>query len=453
MNKLPEASGVVAPIHALQRLVWNELDATHRRASLARPASITSEELLAQVRRLIAQVRADGDSCLRALTRRFDGCELAEFRVSQAEFDAADASVAVELKQAIDESRQRIERFHRETRPQPIALSTAPGVICERLPLPVVRVGLYVPAGSAPLPSTALMLGVPARLAGCRQIILATPPRSDGSADPAVLYAARACGIEHVIKLGGAQAIAAMAYGTESIGRCDKIYGPGNAYVTAAKLLISQDPAGAAIDMPAGPSEVLVVADELADAEFIAADLLSQAEHGADSQVLLVTPSATLANAVDKAIAEMLAELPRAATARAALECSRVILVADLAEAIDVANAYAPEHLILNVADPRRLLLSVENAGSVFLGRYTPESLGDYTSGTNHVLPTGGYARTWSGLSVQSFQKLVTIQEASAEGLTAIGPTAIILAEAEGLHAHALAVRVRLRAIASEGRP
>lgn len=437
----------------LPRVRWAKLTQAQRYAALRRPAALGSEELLSQVRRLIAQVRADGDSSLRALTRRYDGCELVDFRVSPAEFDAADEQVPDQLKRAIEDSRQRIERFHRETRPQPIALSTAPGVICERLPLPVVRVGLYVPAGSAPLPSTALMLCVPARLAGCKQITLVTPPRADGSADPAVLFAARACGVDHVLKLGGAQAIAALAYGTESIERCDKIYGPGNAYVTAAKMLVSQDPDGAAIDMPAGPSEVLVIADELADAEFIAADLLSQAEHGADSQVLLVTPSSTLANDVDQALQEMLQELPRAALAQAALAKSRVILVDDLAAAIEVSNAYAPEHLILNVSDPRRLLLFVENAGSVFLGRYTPESLGDYTSGTNHVLPTSGYARTLSGLSVQSFQKLITVQEASAEGLCAIGPTAMVMAHAEGLDAHALAVRVRLRAIANEGRP
>jgi histidinol dehydrogenase len=446
MNDEPQAT-------ALTRLHWPALDAAQQRAALKRSVALGDEDLLAQVRRLITQVRTDGDSSLRALTRRFDGCELGDFAVGADEFAAADAQLSDELRQAIEDSRRRIERFHRETRPQPIALSTAPGVMCERLPLPVVRVGLYVPAGRAPLPSTALMLCIPARLAGCRHITLATPPRADGSADPAVLYAAKACGVERVIKLGGAHAIAALAYGTESIERCDKIYGPGNAYVTAAKLLVSQDPDGAAIDMPAGPSEVLVIADELADPEFIAADLLSQAEHGPDSQVLLVTPSARLANDVEQALDQMLAELPRASTAIAALAGSRVILVDDLAQAIEVANAYAPEHLILNVADPRRLLLSVENAGSVFLGRYTPESLGDYTSGTNHVLPTSGYARTWSGLSISSFQKLVTVQEASAEGLAAIGPTAIVLAEAEGLDAHALAVRVRLRAIANEGRP
>lgn len=437
----------------LNRCCWAALSAGERQTVLARPQASRSAQMQEAVQRILEQVRADGDSTLRALTRRYDGCEIADFRVSEAEFDAAQAQVSPALKQAIDESRMRIERFHRETRPQPIALSTAPGMMCERLPLPIVRVGLYVPAGSAPLPSTALMLCVPARLAGCREIILATPPRRDGSADPAVLYAARSCGVTQVVKIGGAQAIAALAYGTESIPRCDKIFGPGNAYVTAAKLAVSHDPDGAAIDMPAGPSEVLVIADDKADAEFVAADLLSQAEHGADSQTLLLTPNEALLDAVDEALNELLAQLPRAEVARAALAHSRAIVVESLEQAVAVSNTYAPEHLILNVADPRRLLLSVENAGSVFLGRYTPESLGDYTSGTNHVLPTYGYARTWSGLSVQSFQKLVTVQEASADGLIAVGPAAIIMAEAEGLEAHALAVRLRMRAIASEGRP
>jgi histidinol dehydrogenase len=437
----------------LRRIVWSQATPGQRVDALARPASSGSDELLASVRRILDQVRADGDTALRALTRRFDRCELEQFAVSDDEFANAASQLSAELKLAIDDSRRRIERFHRETRPQPIALSTAPGVMCERLPLPIVKVGLYVPAGSAPLPSTALMLCIPARLAGCREIVLCTPPRADGSADPAVLYAAQACGVTRIYKLGGVQAIGAMAYGCDSVPRCDKIFGPGNAYVTAAKLLVSQEPGGAAIDMPAGPSEVLVVADAMAEPEFVAADLLSQAEHGPDSQTLLVTDAPILVETVDEALAMLLRDLPRSDQACQALTHSRAIVVDNLDQAIEVSNAYAPEHLILNVADPRRLLLSVENAGSVFLGRYTPESLGDYTSGTNHVLPTYGHARTLSGLSVQSFQKLVTVQEASAEGLKAIGPTAITLAHAEGLHAHALAVQLRLRAIASEGRP
>lgn len=438
---------------AMTMIDWCNADANQREAALARPASSGSADLIATVAGVLEQVKAEGDGALRALTQRFDGCELADFLVSSEEFAAASAQLSDELKTAIEDSRHRIERFHRETRPQPMALSTAPGVMCERLPLPIVKVGLYVPAGSAPLPSTALMLCTPARLAGCREIVLCTPPRSDGTADPAVLFAAHACGVTRVYKLGGAQAIAAMAYGTESVPRCDKLFGPGNAYVTAAKMIVSQQVGGPSIDMPAGPSEVLVVADAMADAEFVAADLLSQAEHGHDSQALLVTPSRELLETVNEALQELLEHLSRADQATKSLAHGRAILVADLQQAIEVSNAYAPEHLILNVADPRRLLLSVDNAGSVFLGRYTPESLGDYTSGTNHVLPTYGHARTLSGLSVQSFQKLVTVQEASAEGLKAIGPTAIVMAKAEGLSAHALAVQLRLRAIASEGRP
>ncbi len=437
----------------MKRLTWSTLNAAERAQALARPEGLSSADLKEQVARLLAQVRSDGDSTLRALTRRFDGVEIGAFRVDDAEFAAAEAALPGALKQAIDESRIRIERFHRETRPHPIALSTAPGLMCERLPLPISAVGLYVPAGTAPLPSTALMLCVPARLAGCRRVALCSPPRKDGSIDPAVLYAAWSCGIREIYKLGGVQAIAAMAYGTASVPRVAKIFGPGNSYVTEAKLQVSQQSFGAAIDMPAGPSEVLVIADNTANARFVAADLLSQAEHGADSQVLLLSPCGELADSVVEAIDDLLETLPRADIARQALRHSRSICVDSLEEAVAIANDYAPEHLILNVADPRRLLLNVENAGSVFLGRYTPESLGDYTSGTNHVLPTNGHARTLSGVSVQSFQKLVTVQEASAEGLRAVGPAAITLAEAEGLEAHALAVQVRLTAIAQEGRP
>lgn len=432
---------------------WPELDAAQREAALDRPPNSLGDEVMAAARRILEQVRADGDSTLRALTRRFDGCEVEDFRVSEAEFAAAEAALDDELKAAIREARQRIEHFHRLCKPQPIMVETAPGVICERLPVAIGRVGLYVPAGSAPLPSTALMLAVPARIAGCREIAMVTPPRADGRADPAVLYAARVAGVERVYKLGGAQAIAALAYGTESVPRVDKIFGPGNAYVTAAKMLVSQSPAGPAIDMPAGPSEVMVVADNYADACFVAADLLSQAEHGADSQAILVTTDSSLIEAVEDALAETLAKLPRSELASAALRHSRAIKVADLNQAMEVANAYAPEHLILNVVEPRKWLMSVENAGSVFLGRYTPESLGDYCSGTNHVLPTYGYARTQSGVSVQSFQKLITVQEASADGLKAIGPCAMTLARAEGLEAHRIAVEVRLHSIACEGRP
>jgi histidinol dehydrogenase len=328
-----------------------------------------------------------------------------------------------------------------------VALETAPGVRVERVLRPINRVGLYVPAGTAPLPSTALMLGVPARIAGCREVVLCSPARTDGRCDAAVLYAARLTGVHKVFKLGGAQAIAAMAYGTASVPRCDKLFGPGNAWVTEAKLQVAGDPQGAAIDMPAGPSEVLVIADAQANPAFVAADLLSQAEHGPDSQVLLLSPSAALLDAVEAEVARQCASLPRAAIARQALAQSRLIEVDSLQQALAVSNTYAPEHLIVQVEAPRALLDGIESAGSVFLGAWTPESVGDYCSGSNHVLPTYGYARSYSGVSVASYQKQISVQEVSAAGLRAIGPCTATLATAEQLQAHARAVTVRLAAL------
>lgn len=428
----------------MKRIDWNQLDAAGRREALARPALAQSATLRADVARLIAQVRADGDATLRALTRRFDGVELGELRVSASEFDAAIATLAPELKAAIDEAAARIGAFHRAAAPQPVVVETAPGVRCERMLRGIDRVGLYVPAGSAPLPSTALMLGVPARIAGCAQVVVCSPPRPDGSCDPAVLYAARRCGIEAVFKLGGAQAIAAMAYGTGSVPKCDKLFGPGNAWVTEAKQQVSLDADGAAIDLPAGPSEVLVIADAHADPRFVAADLLSQAEHGPDSQVVLVTDAPAQVDAVLAAVTAQVAVLPRRETAEKALASSRAIRVADLAQAFAVSNEYAPEHLIVQVREPRQWLSQVRNAGSVFLGAWTPESVGDYCSGTNHVLPTYGHARAYSGVSVASFQKAITVQELTRTGLATIGPCAMTLARAEGLAAHERAVSLRL---------
>lgn len=328
-----------------------------------------------------------------------------------------------------------------------MAVETAPGVRVERVLRPIAKVGLYVPAGSAPLPSTALMLGVPAGLAGCREVVLCSPARADGRCDEAVLYAARVTGVHRVFKLGGAQAIAAMAYGTGSVPRCDKLFGPGNAWVTEAKLQVSGDPDGAAIDMPAGPSEVLVIADGKADPEFVAADLLSQAEHGPDSQVILLSPSDALLDRVAVEVERQCAALPRASIATQALAQSRLILVDSLAQAVAVSNRYAPEHLILQVTEPRALLDGIDSAGSIFLGAWTPESVGDYCSGSNHVLPTYGYARSYSGVSVASFQKQITVQELSADGLRAIGPCTATLAEAEQLEAHRRAVTLRLAAL------
>ncbi len=427
----------------MKRLDWSLLDANARVQALRRPTQAVSEAVAKSVAEILEQVSIRGDDALREFTRRFDDLVMDDFAVSEEEFAAAEALVPRKLRDAMIAAASRIETFHRAGMHDGYALETAPGVVCERIVRPIRRVGLYVPAGSAPLPSTALMLGVPARLAACPQVVLCTPPRRDGSADPAILVAAKLCGIATVFKLGGAQAIAAMAYGTASVPKCDKLFGPGNAYVTAAKQQVAQ--AGlAAIDLPAGPSDVLVIADAGADAAFVAADLLSQAEHGADSQVLLVTESERLIGRVDAEIEAQLAALPRADIARQALSASRLIRVDTLDEAFALSNDYAPEHLILAVREPRAWLDRVQAAGSVFLGDDTPEALGDYCSGTNHVLPTGGAAAAYSGVGVASFQNFVSVQSATRAGLAAIGPDAVTLAEAEGLQAHANAVRLRL---------
>jgi len=431
----------------MKRLAWNALDPPGRAAALARPAQARGEDLREGVRRIIAEVRAHGDGALVRFTAVYDRCPLDRIEVDQAEFDQAEAALDPALKAAICEAAGRIETFHRASAPTPVAVDTAPGVRVERVLRPIARVGLYVPAGSAPLPSTALMLGLPARIAGCREVVVCSPARPDGTCDPAVLYAARVVGVHRVFKLGGAQAIAAMAYGSASVPRCDKLFGPGNAWVTEAKLQVSTDPEGAAIDMPAGPSEVLVIADAQAEPSFVAADLLSQAEHGPDSQVLLVSSSAALLDAVAAEVERQCAALPRAAIAREALAHSRLILVDSLEQALEVSNRYAPEHLILQVARPRAWLARVESAGSVFLGAWTPESVGDYASGSNHVLPTYGYARSHSGVSVASFQKQISVQELSADGLRAIGPCTATLAAAEQLEAHRRAVTLRLAAL------
>ena len=431
----------------MKRLDWNTLDEAARRDALARPTQVRAQELQQGVAQIVAQVRAQGDQALRDLSAKYDRCALDAIEASEAEFAAAETALDPALKAAIHEATGRIEIYHRAAAPQPVGVDTAPGVRVERLLRPITRVGLYVPAGSAPLPSTALMLGVPAKIAGCREVVLCSPARADGSCDEAVLYAARVTGVHKVFKLGGAQAIAAMAYGTDSVPRCDKLFGPGNAWVTEAKLQVSGDPEGAAIDMPAGPSEVLVIADADANAAFVAADLLSQAEHGPDSQVILLSPSAALLDRVADEVARQCATLPRSAIVGKALAQSRLIQVDSLAQAVAVSNRYAPEHLILQVAAPRGLLDGIESAGSIFLGPWTPESVGDYCSGSNHVLPTYGYARSYSGVSVASYQKQISVQEVSADGLRAIGPCTITLAAAEQLEAHRRAVSMRLEAL------
>ncbi|GAB2505976.1 histidinol dehydrogenase [Pseudoxanthomonas sangjuensis] len=424
-------------------LDWDALDAAAKQRALTRPVQAVADETRDGVAALLADVRGRGDAALREITARFDGAELASFEVAAEEFAAARAAVSPELLAAMGQAARRIEAFHRAGMAKPYSVETAPGVVCERMIRPIARVGLYVPAGSAPLPSTALMLGVPAKLAGCRKVVLCTPPRRDGSADPAVLVAAQLTGATRVFKLGGAQAVAALAFGTESVPKVDKIFGPGNGYVTEAKQQVAQAGA-AAIDMPAGPSEVLVIADAGADAAFVAADLLSQAEHGPDSQVLLLSDSDALLAAVREQLGNQLAALSRADTARKSLAASRLIRVGAIDDAFAISNAYAPEHLILALRDPRAWLDRVEAAGSVFLGDYTPEALGDYCSGTNHVLPTNGAARAYSGVSVASFQNFVSVQAANRVGIANIGGDARVLAQAEGLDAHANAVALRM---------
>ena len=429
----------------MNRLMWSELDEVARADALQRPVQAVAAQTRQAVGEVIAQVRAGGDAALRALTARFDGVQLDDLEVGEAEFASAEEAVAPELRQAMTEAAARLRQFHEAGMSRGYHVETAPGVVCERMVRPIGRVGLYVPAGSAPLPSTALMLGVPAGLAGCPQVVMCTPPRADGTADPAVLVAARLTGVQRVFKLGGAQAIAAMAYGSASVPACDKLFGPGNSFVTEAKQQVAQDGA-AAIDMPAGPSEVLVIADAGANPVFVAADLLSQAEHGPDSQVLLLTDDVALLGAVEREVERQVSLLPRQAIARQALSASRLIQVDRLQDAFFISNCYAPEHLILALREPRLWLDQVQAAGSVFLGDHTPEALGDYCSGTNHVLPTAGAARAYSGVSVGSFQNLISVQSATPAGLQAIGGCARILASAEGLDAHERAVAVRMEA-------
>jgi histidinol dehydrogenase len=429
----------------LTLLNWSSMSADQRRVALRRPSQSGATELQERVREIITQVRARGDAALIEYTLRFDGVSLTSLEVKADEFAAAERELNDVQLQALRRAIANVSRFHEAQLNAPIRIETSPGVVCEQHFRAIEAVGLYVPAGVAPLPSAAIMLAVPACLAECRTRILCTPPRKDGTADPAVLTIARMCGIERVFKVGGAQAIAAMAYGTQGVPKVDKVFGPGNAWVTAAKLLVSNDPDGAALDLPAGPSEVLVIADAAARAEFVAADLLAQAEHSADAQVVLLTTSVALAQATLRELDQQMQRLDREATLRQSIEHSRIIVVDALDTAFEVSNSYAPEHLIVQVENPRSWLPRVRNAGSVFLGTWTPETMGDYCSGTNHVLPTYGFARAYSGLSMTDFMKRMTVQELSGDGLRDLGPTAITIARLEGLDAHANAVRVRLK--------
>ena len=414
------------------------------KALLTRP-SMDTTNLFDQVKTILEEVRTHGDSAVLKYEALYDKVSLTQLAVTQSEWSAASNLVAPALKEAIQVALHNIECFHAAQRFEPIKVETALGVNCWQKAVPIERVGLYIPGGTAPLFSTVLMLAVPARIAGCKEIVLCTPPNAAGEVHPAILYAAQLAGVNKVFKAGGIQAIGAMTYGTESVPQVYKIMGPGNQYVTAAKQLVSLK--DVAIDMPAGPSEVLIIADAAANPAFIAADFLSQAEHGIDSQSMLVTTSSTLVPAVLQAIEEQLNQLPRQDIARKALDHSRIVVLANEREVIDFTNAYAPEHLIIQTDNYTELAEQIVNAGSVFMGQYTPESAGDYASGTNHTLPTNGYAKAYSGVNLDSFTKKITFQEITAAGIKNLGPTIEVMAANELLEAHKNAVTVRLKSL------
>lgn len=409
---------------------------------LTKRAVNDTSELRSAVASIIENVRTRGDEAIREYSRKFDGVELGKLRVSNSDIDEADDIVAHPLKQAIAVAAKNIAKFHKAQRMEEISIDTVPGVTCQQRAVPISKVGLYIPGGNSPLFSTVLMLAIPARIAGCKKVVLCTPPNKEGKVHPAILYAARVAGVTEIYKVGGAQAIAAMAYGTETIPQVYKIFGPGNRFVMEAKQQVSTQ--AAAIDMPAGPSEVMIIADETANPRFVASDFLSQAEHGTDSQSILLTKSEDFAKQLPSVISDMLDTLPRKEMMLKSLSHSRIIVLRNEQDIMDFTNEYAPEHLIINHAEADKLANMVENAGSVFLGAYSPESAGDYASGTNHTLPTSGYAHAYSGVNLDSFIKKITFQCLSQEGLHSIGREIEIMAENEDLMAHRLAVSVRL---------
>ncbi|PKE28960.1 histidinol dehydrogenase [Rahnella sp. AA] len=422
---------------------WQQCDEQQRRDLLTRPAISASDRITESVSEILRRVRSEGDSALREFCARFDKTEVQDLRVTAEQIAAAAARLGDDVKQAMAHAVRNIDTFHQAQKLAVVDIETQPGVRCQQLTRPIQSVGLYIPGGSAPLVSTVLMLATPARIAGCQKVVLCSPPPI---ADE-ILYAAQLCGVEEVYQLGGAQAIAALAFGTETVPRVAKIFGPGNAYVTEAKRQVSQRLDGAAIDMPAGPSEVLVVADSGATPDFVASDLLSQAEHGPDSQVILLTPDVQMAQAVGEAVERQLQTLSRSEIARQALASSRLIVAKDLAQCIEISNAYGPEHLILQTREPELLVDRITSAGSVFLGDWSPESAGDYASGTNHVLPTYGYTATCSSLGLADFQKRMTVQQLTPEGLLGLASTIETLAQAEQLTAHKNAVTLRVNAL------
>ncbi len=416
---------------------------------LERP-SVDENLLKDKVQAILMQVKQKGDEALAAYTLSFDKVALTNFQLSSSAFDEAAKIIAPSLKKAIQVAKANIEIFHQAQIQKVQTIETMPGVLCWRKSIGIEKVGIYIPGGSAPLFSTVLMLGIPAKLAGCKEIILCTPPQQDGKIDPAIIYAASLIGINAIYTIGGVQAIGAMAYGTASVPKVHKIFGPGNQFVTIAKQIIQQE--GVAIDLPAGPSEVCVYADQTSIASFVAADLLSQAEHGADSQVLLIANTLEVAQAVQKELEKQCAQLPRQAVAKKSLENSKAVVLSNVEQAISMINEYAPEHLILSINNAAQVAEKIINAGSVFIGNFSPESVGDYASGTNHTLPTNGFAKAYSGVSVDSFVKKITFQQLNEKGLTQIAPTVMAMAEAEGLQAHSKAVEQRLNWIDSKNR-
>jgi len=412
--------------------------------ALKRP-TVKLKNIKKTVKPILKTVREKGDKALYKYNLEYDHVQLHQLIVTKKEIQAAANHVSDELKAAINEASKNIAKFHEAQRTPDLKVETMPGVVCRRKSVPIERIGLYIPGGTAPLFSTVLMLAIPAKIAGCSELVLCTPPNKNGKIHPAILYAAHISGVKTIIKVGGAQAIAAMAFGTESVPKVYKIFGPGNQYVTAAKQLVSEK--GVAIDLPAGPSEVAVFADETADPEFVALDLLSQAEHGSDSQVILITTKNSIAEEVNHYLEVHLKGLPRMKLAEKALEQSKTIVVSSVEKALKIINTYAPEHLILSVKDPEKIAEKIMNAGSVFLGNYSPESAGDYASGTNHTLPTNQAALAHGGVSLDSFVKKITFQNISKRGLKVLGPIVEVMAEAEGLTAHKLAVSVRLKSL------
>lgn len=427
----------------MKTYIFNTLDEKNKTTLLNRPA-IDNAKIEALVKPVIEDVKQNGISAVTKYAKQFDGFDNDSLRVGQAAIDNSETLIEEKVKVAIDNAIENIRKFHEAQLPATYSLYTQPGVRCSREFRPIENVGIYIPGGTAVLPSTLLMLAIPAKIAGCKRIVACSPAGANGH-NPALLYAAKACGVSELYSVGGAQAIAMMAYGVEGVPKVDKIFGPGSQFVTTAKTLVSSDPLGATIDMPAGPSEVLVIADKNADPAFVAADLLSQAEHGSDSQSILVTTDKTLAEKVTTEMKTQLAQLKRKEYAQASLEHSFILIVDSMQEAIAFSNQYAPEHLILNFDNAKDYLASILNAGSVFVGAYSPESAGDYASGTNHSLPTYGYAKSIGGVTVENFMKSITFQHLTKKGLELLAPTVIALAETEDLHAHANAVKVRIK--------